>query len=301
MIVLYMLFFDENIWLVGLWISTTLYYCATLCAVGSLWMFFKLKHIKPIQQDLNSYILICAALASFSSLSKIFCQLGFYSDHGIWGIFNLDLIQLFFSTQNGKVLLINLLCCSILTLKHSFKLKSLSTYPMQNLLSLLMLLVILLNYAQQGHSLEHGRVASLLLSFHMLAVSLWMGSLIPLYQLCHVLQGVELCKEITRLSNQLALMLCGLILCGLSLAWIFIPQLNDMMDNAYGRTILLKLTLVIIIFLLASLNRLYLCSRLHQATELKWFKWMLMIELSIALMICMITAYMTSIAGLGAA
>lgn len=307
MIWLFMFLFDENFWLIGLWISKTLYYCTTLCAVGSLWMCFKLKHIQQIQRDLNSYILICTALASFSSLSLIFCQLGFFSDHGVLGIFDVDLMHLFFSTHNGKVLLINLLCCSILTLNHCFRfnpslrLQPLSTHPIQNLLSLLLLLIILFNYTQQGHSLEHARISSVLLCFHVLAVSLWMGALIPLYQLCHVLQGAELCKEIKDMSTQLAVALCGLMLCGLSLVWIFIPQLNDIVHSTYGQAILIKLAWVVIIFLLASLNRFYLSAKLHQATELKCFKWMLVIELSIALMICIITAYMTTFIGLSTA
>lgn len=293
-----MFFPDEYVWLAGLWFSKTLYYYTTLSAVGSLWMCFKLKHIRQIQQDLNGYILLCVGLASFSSLSLIFCQLGFFSDNGVLGIFELELIQLFFSTHSGRVLLINLLCCCILTLNHSIRLPHPCTRPIQNLVSLLLLLIILLNYAQQGHSLEHARISSVLLCFHVLAVSLWMGALIPIYLLCRVLQGVELSKEIKNLSTHLAVMLCGLLFCGLSLVWIFIPQLNDMLYSAYGQAILIKLAWVMIIFILASLNRLYLSAKLHQAVELKFFKWVLLIEWSIALIICMTTSYMTTIVGL---
>lgn len=290
----------NQLWFIGLWLSKGSYYAASLSCIGGLWMCFHLNHIPQLQQRFKTYLMGCLMLATVASCSTIFCQLGLFSDDGIAGIFELELLRLYFSLHSGRVLLINLLCCSILLLNHlmishhfRFRFHSLSTW-----ISLIFLLILLLNYAQLGHSLKQEKISSLLLTFHVLAIALWIGTLVPLYMMCRLLKPKKLALEVRKLSLQLAIMLGTLIACGMSLAWLFIPSIDVFLNSAYGQAIMLKLMLVTVIFVLAGFNRIYLSRRLQHVHMVKIFQWVLILEFSIAITICFITAYMTAIVGL---
>lgn len=290
----------NQLWFIGLWLSKGSFYAASLMSLGGLWMCFQLNHNPQFQQRFRPYLMGCLLLASVASCSTIFCQLGLFSDDGIAGIFDEELLRVYFSLHSGRILLINLLCCSILMFNHlthaqhaRLRFHSLSAW-----ISLIMIFIVLLNYAQLGHSLKQEKISSLLLTFHILAISLWMGTLLPLYIMCQLLQGKWLSLEVRKLSLQLAITLCSLIACGICLAWLFIPSIEMFLSSAYGQAIIMKFMSVSVIFLLACFNRIYLSRRLQHLNMVRIFKWVLIIELCIAISICFITSYMTAIVGL---
>jgi copper transport protein len=98
---------------------------------------------------------------------------------------------------------------------------------------------------------------------HALGLALWVGALPILYEHYRYADGRGH-LVLTRFSN-LALPIVGIALsAGLVISWIQLGEVASLWTTAYGRILLVKLTIVSIILALAALNRWLLTPRLTQ-------------------------------------
>ncbi len=103
----------------------------------------------------------------------------------------------------------------------------------------------------------------LMVFLHALGLALWVGALPILYEHYRYADGRGH-LVLTRFSN-LALPIVGIALsAGLVISWIQLGEVASLWTTAYGRILLVKLTIVSIILALAALNRWLLTPRLTQ-------------------------------------
>ncbi|WP_203337455.1 copper resistance CopC/CopD family protein [Nocardioides limicola] len=103
---------------------------------------------------------------------------------------------------------------------------------------------------------------------HVLAGGVWLGGLIALaISLPAATSRAELAAQLlSRFSTVAAAVLSILVLTGLLLAWRIVPSPEALIDTGYGRLLLTKTGLVLIVVALAAWNRFVLLPRTRRAT-----------------------------------
>lgn len=87
---------------------------------------------------------------------------------------------------------------------------------------------------------------------HAVAVTFWIGALLPLAML---LRGDEGAQALTRFSRTIPFAIIPLLAAGIALAVVQVETPSLLLTTAYGRVLLVKLALVATLFLVAAVNR----------------------------------------------
>lgn len=87
---------------------------------------------------------------------------------------------------------------------------------------------------------------------HALSVTFWVGALLPLADVLGREGGAPV---LARFSRTIPLAVVPLLLAGIALAIVQVEQPGALLSTYYGNVLIAKLTLVVVLFLLASLNR----------------------------------------------
>ena len=141
--------------------------------------------------------------------------------------------------------------------------------------------------------------AELLVSegLHLLAVGAWLGGLLPLFILvgalppraapttCHSFTPVGLCSVL--------LIACTAVV----QAWQLIGSLGALFGTTYGRIALLKLTIFLVLLVLAVINRFVLADRLHggeRPVTTRLLRTSLAVESGLGIMVIMVAAFLAS-------
>ena len=138
--------------------------------------------------------------------------------------------------------------------------------------SLLGAALIALTKTLSGHAADWGDVTLPVLMdwLHLLAISTWTGGLFTFGFVLHLslLSPVkeDLQHHLTliakRFSRMAAYCAAGFFATGFYNAWIQVTSLSPLLTTPYGRTLLVKLSLVLLVVMLAALNRYYFLSLL---------------------------------------
>jgi len=138
--------------------------------------------------------------------------------------------------------------------------------------SLLGAALIALTTTLSGHAADWGDVTLPVLMdwLHLLAISTWTGGLFTLGFVLHhaLLSPVKedmhhrLALTAKRFSRMAAYCAAGFFAPGFYNAWIQVTSLSPLFTTPYGRTLLVKLSLVLLIVMIAALNRYYFVSLL---------------------------------------
>lgn len=137
--------------------------------------------------------------------------------------------------------------------------------------SLIGAVLIALTTSLSGHSADWGDLTLPVLIdwFHLLAVSTWFGGL---FTFGFVLYGslspspkvaAHGLASIARRFSRIGVWCVTLFLAsGLYNAWLQVTSISPLFTTSYGRTLLVKLSLVLLLLMIAALNRYYFISRL---------------------------------------
>lgn len=142
-------------------------------------------------------------------------------------------------------------------------------------------LLVTSSFALTGHATRDPQwLLSGLITLHLLAVSFWLGALLPLYQLSGPDQPSDRAARVAhRFGFQASIIVPLLILVGVIFAWQLLGGPQALFGTAYGQMLLIKLALVAIVLGIATLNKLRLVPDLtanqpgagaHLRTSLGW-------------------------------
>ncbi|RLZ09554.1 copper resistance protein CopD [Acinetobacter sp. 2JN-4] len=292
------MFFDH--WEYITWIAKLGLYCGTAFVIGGLFCYISLKLVSEIKIKLIKYIALGAMLGALSSIFSFLFLVGSFSNTGLLGIFDSFYFNFLIHTSVGQVHLLRIFCfvilCGLLLFKLSQKHKYLAV--IWQLIFLILFIPILISFAKLGHVANFGTLSQLLISLHVLAVSIWMGSLYPLWLVSQNLTGKPLQESMIRFGHFAIFMVTVLLICGISIALSFFHDWKALINTAYGQGFIVKILLACSILLLAACNKLYFTPRLQQAKYAKQLRYCILLEIGLGLLILMITGYITTVIGM---
>ena len=113
---------------------------------------------------------------------------------------------------------------------------------------------VLLSFIYTGHSQKSGILAQILLLFHLICVAFWIGSFIPLYNMCSSAKTSNL-HVIAHRFGVLAIFYLVVLISGGSFAYILMNDIGLLFSTSYGNAFLIKMSLVSLLFLFGALNK----------------------------------------------
>ena len=163
---------------------------------------------------------------------------------------------------------------------------------------LLSVAAILVSFTFTGHLVSSPWYGKLALLLHLLAISLWVGSLLPLWHLTQIIK-TEMLASVMDNFGKLAMVFVGVLLVmGVVMLQMLLGDLRLLWLTAYGQTLLIKLTLVTLLLGLGAINKLLLVPQLAKPNAIKRLRAVIGIEMLIGMFVLGITAWATVVVGL---
>ena len=159
-------------------------------------------------------------------------------------------------------------------------------------------LLLAASFSQTGHVASLTGLWPLLLTLHVLAISAWVGSLLPLWQSCYRLAPDRLVALMQQFGQVAFYLLVLLISCGVLILLQLLDPLSQLFVTDYGRLLLFKLMLVAAMLLLAAWHKFKLVKALAQHHNSRLLARSIFIEMLLALVVLATSSSFTTVVGL---
>lgn len=280
-----------EIWIVLNPIIKFLLYIAVFGSVGTLvFIFHFYRFLTPIQ------------LSYCSSTSRKFTKIGvlvsFISILSIpgnmsgdfMGIIDINMVNLSIDTLALKaslLLLIGFILIYILPIK--FK----NTFFIGNTLAIS---IIFFSFIIMGHSTKDGILTQSLVIIHLIGLSYWIGSLLPLKKMCNIADFDELKTIAQRFGSYAIFYILILLIAGSIFSYILLGNISSLFNTSYGNILLIKIVSATFLISLGALNKLFLVPKLNINNEItiRKLKKSINVEIIIVLIILFLTSLLTT-------
>lgn len=223
-------------------------------------------------------------------------QAGALAEAGIAGMADRLMLQMVWQSAMRPQLL--LLLCGFATLslwawrvKHSNKVVSITLVSIAALL-------LAASFSQTGHVASLAGLWPLLLTLHVLAISAWVGALLPLWQSCYRLAPDRLLALMQQFGRVAVIVVLVLISCGVLILLQLLDSPAALFVTDYGRLMLLKLMLVAAMLLLAAWHKFNLVKALAKHQNSRLLARSIFIEMLLALLVLVTCSSFTTVVGL---
>ena len=239
-----------DIWTIVNPIIRTFIYLNALYSIGLI--LFKFHFQKYFNHEINSFCNKIIKNSAFLGLS--ISILAFISIAGNLGgdlksIFELELIELSFETIQGKSNLYLVLGFIFLSLSHYFQPLVFKAF------NILGAILILISFIVVGHSLTQGIFSQILVLIHLICISFWLGSFLPLRYMCTVKNYTNLYFIADNFGKYAVVYVGILILTGLTFSYILLGGILPLITSTYGNVLLIKLFIVSMILIIGAINK----------------------------------------------
>ncbi|KKO46512.1 hypothetical protein WG68_04140 [Arsukibacterium ikkense] len=276
------------------WLARVLTYVATAGVMGGLFIWRLTRLYETGSHWLRRYITVCAALGIAAVLLTFSSQLLMFSGQGFASFYDWELYAMLLSGKPG-------LSWGIALGGFGSCLFAVIIYWRSQFCTPLLLLsvaAILVSFTFTGHMVSTPWYGKLALLLHLLTISLWMGSLLPLWQLTRIAETKTLASVMDNFGK-LAMVFVGVLLVmGVVMLQMLLGDLRLLWQTAYGQTLLIKLTLVTLLLGLGASNKLLLVPQLAKPNAVKRLRAVIGIEIFTGMLVLGITAWATVVVGL---
>ena len=289
------------LWLYATWLIKVFLYFGSIFVIGGAFCYFLLGRYIDINRTILKYITLGAGLGSFSSVFGFFILIGSFANIGLSGMWDINYINILINTATGHVYIIRAVSFLALLLFMLFKLNRGTTQvsKIEGTIFVILLMPIIISFSQLGHITQLTLFAQFLLSIHVLVMSLWMGSLYPLWKTSQLLNGIPL-EERMHLFGRIAAFIVGiLVVSGLSVALLLIKDVETLFYTSYGQGFMIKILFVLSILVLAAFNKWYFTPRLQEPKFAKKLGYAILFEMLLGLSVLLTTGYITTVVGIG--
>jgi copper resistance protein D len=294
-------------------VSKWLMYLSVAVVIGGAFMLVLTRTQASETTHLYRYIGFGAVLGLLAITVNFFVQVGSFAEDGIRGMLDQQMQLFIWQSPVGESLawrlagfsLALLACCwALLTRQGVGKLA--------NALLAMGVTALGVSFSLIGHSTELNVWAQGLVMLHILVIASWLGSFYPLWHMCSSTgfgsswgAGLSDLKAVMDKFGQLGVVIVSLVLIsGGTLVWMLFDSPLELIDSDYGQAILLKLSLIMLILLIAALHKFILVPRLESPLSLKAehsarikLKRSIAIEAMIGALILAVTVVLSSILG----
>lgn len=280
-----------EIWIVLNPIIKFLLYIAVFGSVGTLvFIFHFYRLLTPLQLDYCS-----STSQKFTKVGVLVSFISILSIPGnmsgdLIGIIDINMVNLSIDTLALKAsLLLFIGFILIYFLPTNFK----KIYFIGNTLAIF---IILFSFIVIGHSTKGGILTQSLVTIHLIGLSYWIGSLLPLKKMCNIADFKEL-KTITHsFGNYAVFYILALLIAGSIFSFILISDISNLFNTIYGNVLMIKMLFAMLLISLGALNKLFLVPRLdiNNATTIIKLKKSINVEMIIVLIIFFLTSLLTT-------
>ena len=280
-----------EIWIVLNPIIKFLLYIAVFGSVGTLvFIFHFYRLLTPLQLDYCS-----STSQKFTKVGVLVSFISILSIPGnmsgdLIGIIDINMVNLSIDTLALKAsLLLFIGFILIYFLPINFK----KIFFIGNTLAIF---IILFSFIIIGHSTKGGILTQSLVTIHLIGLSYWIGSLLPLKKMCNIADFKEL-KTITHsFGNYAVFYILALLIAGSIFSFILISDISNLFNTIYGNVLMIKMLFAMLLISLGALNKLFLVPRLdiNNATTIIKLKKSINVEMIIVLIIFFLTSLLTT-------
>ncbi len=251
-------------------------------------------YLKPIKKWQLGFLL--AGL--LAAMAQIPIEAASLSDSGWQGLVNTFMLTIVWQSVIGDQALLRITGLFLALLTVIFWQKPYQNRnPLNLIATLAALLIIAISFSITGHSASDAFWVQAILSMHVVAVSLWIGSLWPLYKSCSSLP-TQTVKTLMEDFGRFALIVVLLLIsCGVVLVVRFVDSIADLFTTGYGQLILLKLLLVSSMLMMAAWHKLVLVPKLIQQHSISALQKSIAVETVFGFLVIVVTSVFTTIIG----
>lgn len=251
-------------------------------------------YLKPIKKW-QLFFLLTGLLAA---MAQIPIEAASLSDSGWQGLVDTFMLTIVWQSVIGDQVILRITGLSLGILTVLFWREPYQNRSVLNLIiSAAALLIVSISFSVTGHSASDGLWVQAILTLHVIAISLWIGSLWPLYNSCRKLSPRTVKTLMEDFGRVALFVVLILITCGVILLFRFVDSLTELFTTGYGQLILLKLLLVSSMLLLAAWHKLVLVPKLIQQHNIDSLRKSIAIETVIAILVIIVTSIFTTIVG----
>ncbi|WP_336142500.1 copper resistance D family protein [Acinetobacter sp. 102] len=287
-------------WMFATWFNKVSLYLGMIMVIGGAFCYFLLGRYLAIKSSLVQYMTLGAVLGLIASTLGLLLLIGSFANTGLWGMFDSTYINIVLNTSTGHIHLIRIISFALILVLLVFKLNQKSTEikTVETILFAIPTILILYSFSQLGHVTNLSIFAQFLLIIHVLVMSVWMGSLYPLWKTSHSISGLPLKQSMHLFGRIAAFIVTILIACGITIALLLFKDFDALIATPYGQGFIIKLLFVFSILLLAAFNKWYFTPRLQQPQFAQQLGYAILFEMSLGFVILMTTAYITTVVGI---
>ena len=156
--------------------------------------------------------------------------------------------------------------------------------------------IILFSFIVIGHSTKGGILTQSLVTIHLIGLSYWIGSLLPLKKMCNIADFKELKTIAYSFGNYAVFYILALLIAGSIFSFILIGDISNLFNTIYGNVIMIKILFAMLLISLGALNKLFLVPRLdiNNATTIIKLKRSINVEMIIVLIIFFLSSLLTT-------
>ncbi len=279
----------EGAWL----IARGLFYMSALVTVGGAAFRLLFPSLPAgVSEFTTGLIAKAAGLGLLLALAGFLIQVGMLADEGLAGVLNREMAQVLLGLGAGEALVLQLAALALVVL-------SLFRWKVSHVLGAGGLLFFCFSFTRLGHTVEQPLWVSLLLMLHILGVAYWLGALWPLYKLCGCWDSDKVYQVMRRFGHIAIALVGGLLVAGGLMVWRLVPNVNDLFTRDYGRALLIKMSLVVLLLSLAALNKLVLVPKLatDYAANVVRLRKAIATEMGLAVIVLAVTAFLSGVIG----
>ncbi|MBU2249844.1 MAG: CopD family protein [Gammaproteobacteria bacterium] len=276
------------------WLARVMFYAATAAVIGGLFLRGLSENHTGIVEWLRCYIRWGSVTGMSSIVMSCISQLFMFGGLGLSSLSDWETLTMLLNSTLGwswGLAFTGFLICFVGTLG---KIKD-STCLQLNTSGTV---VVVLSFWFTGHLVDSQWYEHLSLLVHVIAMSIWMGALLPLWKVTTI-TDLELMRCIMFKFGKIALFFIPvLLIAGLFMLLFLLGDLRLLFQHSYGQTMLVKLAVVVLLLGLGALNKLVLVPRLPAVDVVYRLRKSIVIETVAGGCVLGLTALATVIIGL---
>lgn len=288
-----------SLWALFTLLSRIALYASVASAIGGLFASVLLARHRESATTIHRYTFLGCVIGIIASLIGFAAQVGALSDQGLKGMLNIAMMSILWQATVGTAVALQLSGFLLIGTATGWLLKTQKTqgYAVK-VLMFLGGLSLLASFSQVGHFAEQPLLGKIAISLHVLAMSLWMGSLYPLWHVSRAADIPEIQRSMERFGQLAAVIVGVLVACGILMAAMLLKDFHTLFFTPYGQGLLLKLALVGSLLLLAASNKWLTVPRLIQAGFSTRLSRTIVLEMCLGAIILFVTGIITIFIGI---
>ena len=283
-----------------------LYFGAAAAFGGSISLWLYGDGSRATVQRVLLYQSVGAFVGFQSVVLNFLAQVGMINNAGLRGALDSGMAEILMQTPLGDLSLYRLIAFTVMIGTSLFFLRGCrlmrsapdANFYRRNIFgNTVGFLLLALSFRFGGHvSVLHPAVQFALV-IHFAAFAFWIGALFPLHQISgdNDMQALKL--TLKKFGDHMIGIMVALIAAGALMGFNLVHSPMELIETAYGRTFILKQLLVVALLGIAALNKFLFVPSLVSEGGAAKFRNSLRIEIAVALLLLVVTAYLSTVVG----